>query len=84
MAHTARVGSGVWLLPGCCWERYAGTLPGSAFGESSGRRCGWRPVAVGDSQARPEEAVAAPDPLALRWITGHVARLEEIPADLSS
>jgi hypothetical protein len=29
-----------------------------------------------------EEALAAPDPLALPWIAGHITRLEEILADL--
>ena len=73
-------------LAGLLLERYgAGTLPGSAFGES--------PQALrlrlatgslyGDSEARQEEALAAPDPLALPWIAGHLARLEEILADLA-
>jgi aspartate aminotransferase len=87
-AHLARrhgVTTGA-ALAGLLLERYgAGTLPGSAFGES--------PQALrlrlatgslyGDTEARQEEALAAPDPLALPWIAAHIARLQEILADLS-
>ncbi len=81
--HGVRTGAG---LAGLLLERYgAGTLPGSAFGESPQalRLRLATGLLYGDSDAKQEEALAAPDPLALPWIAGHLARLEEILADLA-
>ena len=73
-------------LAGLLLDRYgAGTLPGSAFGESA--RCLRLRVATGslygESEAEQEAALAAPDPLALPWIARHMDRLAEILADLA-
>jgi aspartate aminotransferase len=86
-AHLARrhgVTTGA-ALAGLLLERYgAGTLPASAFGESQqALRLRLATGSLyGDSDAMQEEALAAPDPLALPWIAGHITRLEEILADL--
>jgi aspartate aminotransferase len=66
-------------------DRYgAGTLPGSAFGESAS--CLRLRVATGllygDTDEQREQALAAPDPLRLPWISGALARLGEVLADL--
>jgi aspartate aminotransferase len=73
-------------LAGLLLERYgAGTLPGSAFGENPGalRLRLATGLLYGDSAAQQEDALAAPDPLALPWVAAHLARLEEILADLA-
>jgi aspartate aminotransferase len=73
-------------LAGLLLERYgAGTLPGSAFGESAGAlrlRLATGSL-YGDTRAEQEAALAAPDPLALPWIAGQLGRLEDILADLA-
>jgi aspartate aminotransferase len=66
-------------------DRYGvGTLPGSAFGESAS--CLRLRVATGllygDTDEQREQALAAPDPLRLPWISGALARLGEVLADL--
>jgi aspartate aminotransferase len=66
-------------------DRYgAGTLPGSAFGESAS--CLRLRVATGllygDTDEQREQALAAPDPLRLPWISAALARLTEVLADL--
>jgi aspartate aminotransferase len=73
-------------LAGLLLERYgAGTLPGSAFGESA--RCLRLRVATGslygESDEEQEAALAAPDPLALPWIAAQMDRLADILADLT-
>jgi aspartate aminotransferase len=73
-------------LAGLLLERYgAGTLPGSVFGESPGalRLRLATGLLYGDTAARQEAALAAPDPLALPWVAAHLARLEEILAELA-
>jgi aspartate aminotransferase len=73
-------------LAGLLLERYgAGTLPGSAFGEST-RRLRLRVATgslYGESENEQEAALAAPDPLALPWIADQLDRLAEILADLA-
>jgi aspartate aminotransferase len=67
-------------------DRYGvGTVPGSAFGESPGalRLRLATGLLYGDTAARQEAALAAPDPLALPWIADHLARLQEVLADLA-
>ena len=71
-----------WLL----LDRYgAGTLPGSAFGESAEalRLRLATGMLYGDTDEKQEAALAAPDPLALPWIAAELARLREILADLA-
>jgi aspartate aminotransferase len=73
-------------LAGLLLERYgAGTLPGSAFGESPAalRLRLATGLLYGDTDEKQEAALAAPDPLALPWIAAELARLEEILADLA-
>jgi aspartate aminotransferase len=73
-------------LAGLLLERYgAGTLPGSAFGESPDalRLRLATGLLYGDTDEQQEAALAAPDPLALPWIAEELARLEEILADLA-
>ena len=87
-AHLARrhgVSTGAGLA-GLLLERYgAGTLAGSAFGESG--RCLRLRMATGslygESDDEQEAALAAPDPLELPWIAGHLDRFAEILADLA-
>jgi len=72
-------------LAGLLLERYgAGTLPGSAFGESQEvlRLRLATGSLYGDTEDAQEAALAAADPLALPWIAAHITRLEEILADL--
>ncbi|HTS99981.1 MAG TPA: pyridoxal phosphate-dependent aminotransferase [Streptosporangiaceae bacterium] len=73
-------------LAGLLLERYgAGTLPGSAFGESAGAlrlRLATGSL-YGDTDDEQEAALDAAGPLALPWIAGHLDRLEEILADLA-
>jgi aspartate aminotransferase len=73
-------------LAGMLLERYgAGTLPGSAFGESASalRLRLATGLLYGESDEQREVALAAPDPLALPWIAASLARLREILADLA-
>ena len=73
-------------LAGLLLERYgAGTLPGSAFGESAGAlrlRLATGSL-YGETPAEQAAALDAPDPLALPWIAGQLDRLTEILADLA-
>jgi aspartate aminotransferase len=87
-AHLARrhgVSTGAGLA-GLLLERYgAGTLPGSAFGESAGTlrlRLATGSL-YGETDEEQEAALAAPDPLALPWIAAQLDRLAEILADLA-
>ncbi len=80
--HGVTTGAG---LAGLLLDRYgAGTLPASAFGESASalRLRLATGLLYGDSDEKQEAALAAADPLALPWIAGELARLEEILADL--
>ncbi len=81
--HGVTTGAG---LAGLLLERYgAGTLPGSAFGESAGalRLRVATGSLYGDTDAEQEAALAAPDPLALPWIAAQLDQLTEILADLA-
>jgi aspartate aminotransferase len=67
-------------------DRYgAGSLPASAFGEPAGalRLRLATGLLYGDTDEQREAALQAPDPLALPWIAGALARVEEMLADLS-
>ena len=81
--HGVTTGAGLAEL---LLDRYgAGTLPGSAFGESA-RALRLRlatGLLYGDSDEKQEAALAASDPLALPWIAAELARLEEILTDLA-
>ena len=73
-------------LAGLLLERYgAGTLPGSAFGESQQalRLRLATGLLYGDTDEQRETALAAPDPLALPWIAAALAGIEDMLADLS-
>jgi aspartate aminotransferase len=73
-------------LAGLLLERYgAGTLPGSAFGENAAalRLRLATGLLYGDTEEQREAALAAPDPLALPWIAGSLARFREILTDLA-
>jgi aspartate aminotransferase len=66
-------------------DRYgAGTLPGSAFGENatSLRLRVATGLLYGDTDEQREQALAAPDPLALPWISEALARFGEVLTDL--
>jgi aspartate aminotransferase len=66
-------------------DRYgAGTLPGSAFGESASclRLRLATGLLYGDTDEQREQALAAPDPLRLPWISAAMARFGEILGDL--
>jgi aspartate aminotransferase len=68
-------------------HRYgAGTLPGSAFGESASslRLRLATGLLYGDTAQQRETALAAADPLALPWIRASLARFAEILADLAA
>jgi aspartate aminotransferase len=68
-------------------HRYgAGTLPASAFGENPAalRLRLATGLLYGDTDEQRAEALTAPDPLTLPWITTALARLEEILTDLAS
>jgi aspartate aminotransferase len=68
-------------------SRYgAGTLPGSAFGESaSSLRLRLATGSLyGDTVEQREEALTAPDPLALPWISAALSRLGYILADIAA
>jgi aspartate aminotransferase len=73
-------------LAGLLLDRYgAGTLPGSAFGETTAalRLRLATGLLYGDTDEQQEAALAAADPLALPWIADELSRLEEILADLA-
>jgi aspartate aminotransferase len=81
--HGVTTGAG---LAGLLLDRYgAGTLPGSAFGESAGalRLRLATGLLYGDTDEKQEAALAAADPLALPWIADQLTRLEEVLADLA-
>ena len=66
-------------------DRYgAGTLPGSAFGESASclRLRLATGLLYGDTDEQREQALAAPDPLRLPWISAAMARFDEILTDV--
>lgn len=68
-------------------ERYgAGTLPGSAFGESSVslRLRLATGLLYGDTEEQREQALAAADPLQLPWISAAVSRFGEILDDMAA
>jgi aspartate aminotransferase len=68
-------------------DRYgAGTLPGSAFGESASclRLRLATGLLYGDTDEQREQALAAADPLRLPWISAAMTRLGEILADLAA
>ncbi len=62
----------------------AGTLPGSAFGESASclRLRLATGLLYGDTDSEREQALAAADPLRLPWISAALARFSDILADL--
>jgi aspartate aminotransferase len=66
-------------------DRYgAGTLPGSAFGESASclRLRMATGLLYGDTDEQREQALTASDPLRLPWISDALARFGEVLADL--
>jgi aspartate/methionine/tyrosine aminotransferase len=68
-------------------HRYgAGTLPGSAFGESASslRLRLATGLLYGETREQQEAALAAPDPLALPWISAALTRFSDILADLAA
>jgi aspartate aminotransferase len=68
-------------------SRYgAGTLPGSAFGEraSSLRLRLATGLLYGDTDDQREQALAAPDPLQLPWISAAMSRFGDILADMAA
>ncbi len=68
-------------------NRYgAGSLPGSAFGEcaSSLRLRLATGLLYGDTDEQRELALAAPDPLALPWISAAMTRFADILADIAA
>jgi aspartate aminotransferase len=62
-----------------------GVLPGSAFGEESGRLRLRVATALlyGDTDTERTAALNSADPCSLRWIAASLARLEEVLADLT-
>jgi aspartate aminotransferase len=81
--HGVTTGAG---LAGLLLDRYgAGTLPASAFGESTTalRLRLATGLLYGDSEEKQEAALAAADPLTLPWVADNLSRLEEILADLA-
>jgi aspartate aminotransferase len=62
-----------------------GVLPGSAFGEESGRLRLRVATAMlyGDTEDQRHVALNSSDPCSLPWIAGSLARLEEVLADLT-
>jgi aspartate aminotransferase len=73
-------------LAGVLLHRYSvGVLPGSAFGEDSGRlrlRVATS-MLYGDTGAQRRAALNSDDPAAIPWIAASLARLEEVLADLT-
>ncbi len=68
-------------------ERYgAGTLPGSAFGESASslRLRLATGLLYGDTDEQREQALTAADPLQLPWISAAMARFGDILADIAA
>ena len=62
-----------------------GVLPGSAFGEESGRlrlRVATS-LLYGDTDTERTAALNSADPCALPWVAASLARLEEVLADLT-
>ena len=73
-------------LAGMLLHEYGvGVLPGSAFGEESGRLRLRVATAMlyGDTDDRRHVALNSPDPCCLPWIAASLARLEEVLADLT-
>ena len=66
-------------------EHGVGVLPGSAFGEESGRLRLRVATAMlyGDTDAERHAALNSADPCSLPWIAASLARLEEVLADLT-
>ena len=64
----------------------AGTLPGSAFGESASclRLRLATGLLYGETDSERQQALAAPDPLKLPWISAALTRFSDILADLGS
>jgi aspartate aminotransferase len=62
-----------------------GVLPGSAFGEESGRLRLRVATAMlyGDTDTERTAALNSADPCSLPWIAASLARLEEVLADLT-
>ena len=73
-------------LAGVLLHKYGvGVLPGSAFGEDSGRlrlRVATS-LLYGDTSSERTTALNSADPCALPWIAASLARLEEVLADLT-
>ena len=68
-------------------DRYgAGTLPGSAFGESAGclRLRLATGLLYGDTDEQREEALASADPLRLPWIGAAMTRFSDVLTDLAA
>ena len=68
-------------------NRYgAGTLPGSAFGESASalRLRLATGLLYGDTDQQREQALTAPDPLQLPWISAAMSRFGDILADIAA
>jgi aspartate aminotransferase len=73
-------------LAGILLHKYGvGVLPGSAFGEQSGRLRLRVATAMlyGDTDAERHAALNSADPCSLPWIAASLARLEEVLADLT-
>ena len=62
-----------------------GVLPGSAFGEKSGRLRLRAATAMlyGDTDSKRHAALNSDDPCSLPWIAASLTRLEEVLADLT-
>ena len=62
----------------------AGTLPGSAFGESASclRLRLATGLLYGETDSERQQALTAPDPLKLPWISAALTRFSDILADL--
>jgi len=72
-------------LAGLLLDSYgAGTLPGSAFGESASclRLRLATGLLYGQTDVEREQALAAPDPVQLPWISAALSRFSDILADL--
>jgi aspartate aminotransferase len=80
------VGTGADLATLLLHRYGAGTLPGSAFGESASslRLRLATGLLYGETREQREAALAAPEPLALPWISSTLARFGDILADLAA
>jgi aspartate aminotransferase len=80
------VGTGADLAELLLHRYGAGTLPGSAFGESASslRLRLATGLLYGETSEQREAALTASDPLALPWISSAMARFGEILADLAA